>query len=292
MNILMSKPIAHYPTRKVDELIWLKALETSRLEIVPGAAFDFSVAGGWRTNRLPDRRYVTHYLFYSTDATLEIESPGNPEDRDVVAPRHLIWFAPGVPYYMNMLSNRSSNALCRLRFQTVVDGEQWTPWDRPRVVSCVSLMPRILEQLGEDWTLNDAVCESRTRALILFLACAAIRRQAEAKEKGQRLAAKQMAQLMELVQQDPAQPYTPADLAAELQLSPPYFARLFAASFHCSPRRWIVKQRLQEGARLLMDTSMTISEIADKLGYRHLHLFSRQFRDFAGVPPSEYRKVH
>jgi YesN/AraC family two-component response regulator len=43
---------------------------------------------------------------------------------------------------------------------------------------------------------------------------------------------------------------------------------------------------------LLAETELTITEIADALGYRDVFFFTRQFRQVAATPPARFRKRH
>src|SRR5690606_6844081 len=83
---------------------------------------------------------------------------------------------------------------------------------------------------------------------------------------------------------------TPAQLAKQLRLSHDYFARRFAATFGMSPRSWLVQQRVSHGAYRLVDTNLTISEVAAELGYDDPFLFSRQFKQVMGQSPRDYRR--
>ena len=49
--------------------------------------------------------------------------------------------------------------------------------------------------------------------------------------------------------------------------------------------------KIKEAKRLLADTDIPITEIADILGYRHLPSFTRAFSRSTGNPPSEFRKT-
>lgn len=83
---------------------------------------------------------------------------------------------------------------------------------------------------------------------------------------------------------------TPSALARVAGLSPDYFSRLFRKSFGTSPREWLLKQRLQRAADLLLDPEWRISEIAGRLGYPDLYLFSRQFKNEFRSSPREWRR--
>lgn len=53
---------------------------------------------------------------------------------------------------------------------------------------------------------------------------------------------------------------------------------------------YITQCRLQQAARLLQQTSLSIAEVSDKVGFKHSRNFSTLFKAFMGVSPSGYRK--
>lgn len=82
----------------------------------------------------------------------------------------------------------------------------------------------------------------------------------------------------------------PADLAAQLQLSPDYFTRIFRQTFGVSPRRWLMQQRIQLAALRLLESNLNVSEVAHEFGYQDVFLFSRQFKAVLGYSPLIYRQ--
>ncbi|MDO4292423.1 MAG: AraC family transcriptional regulator [Eubacteriales bacterium] len=46
--------------------------------------------------------------------------------------------------------------------------------------------------------------------------------------------------------------------------------------------------KIEEAKRLIPDWGLNFSQIADRLGYRSVHYFSRQFKQFTGMTPSAY----
>jgi hypothetical protein len=65
----------------------------------------------------------------------------------------------------------------------------------------------------------------------------------------------------------------------------------FKRAFGCSPRRMILRLRVQRAKRLLLETSLSIKAIADRCGYERQHEFTRVFRQHTGVPPTEWRSL-
>lgn len=88
----------------------------------------------------------------------------------------------------------------------------------------------------------------------------------------------------------PGEGWDVAAQAARACLSRSQYTRRFTRLFGVPPARFVVDSRLERAAQLLHETDMTVSEIADALGYRDLFFFSRQFKARQGVPPSALRR--
>lgn len=68
-------------------------------------------------------------------------------------------------------------------------------------------------------------------------------------------------------------------------------ARSFKKSFGISPLQYVTSLRMEYAANLLRDTSMKVSEIAERLGYDDLVYFGRCFRKIMGSSPQSWRKA-
>ena len=79
-------------------------------------------------------------------------------------------------------------------------------------------------------------------------------------------------------------------LARQCHLSPSQFRRTFRRLLGKSPLQFILDVRLQAAADLLMDSSLSVTEIARRCGFNEPNYFTRQFRQHIGISPSEYRK--
>lgn len=79
------------------------------------------------------------------------------------------------------------------------------------------------------------------------------------------------------------------DLAARANLSPKYFSTKFRAMIGQSVQSYIIRSRIERAEHLLRYGGMTVSEVADVLGYRDVFFFSRQFKRHTGKSPSEIR---
>lgn len=59
-----------------------------------------------------------------------------------------------------------------------------------------------------------------------------------------------------------------------------------------TPSDFILQIKMREAAGWLQTTAMTASEISYKLGYCNPNHFSRQFKEYYGASPGEYRRRH
>jgi AraC-like DNA-binding protein len=63
----------------------------------------------------------------------------------------------------------------------------------------------------------------------------------------------------------------------------------FKRAFGCSPRDMMLRLRIQHAKNLLLETTLSIKEIADRCGYQRQHEFARAFRQHTGTSPSAWR---
>lgn len=80
------------------------------------------------------------------------------------------------------------------------------------------------------------------------------------------------------------------DIAQQFSFSPSYFGFLIREKSGYTFNELLVQLRMEKACELLKIPGMKIYEISDKVGYRHLPYFSRQFKEKFGMTPLEYRK--
>ena len=64
----------------------------------------------------------------------------------------------------------------------------------------------------------------------------------------------------------------------------------FRRHFGMPPRAMLLRSRMSLARHLLLETGLSIKEIAAQVGYQRQHEFSRAFRKTAGVSPSDWRE--
>lgn len=84
-------------------------------------------------------------------------------------------------------------------------------------------------------------------------------------------------------------PLTLADLAARLGCSPATLVRAFKAGGLPSPMRYLADLRVNHAKTSLLQSELSISNIAASLGFRDLATFSHFFRKHTGQSPRDYR---
>ena len=81
------------------------------------------------------------------------------------------------------------------------------------------------------------------------------------------------------------------DAAAQADISPFHFLRLFSGVLGVTPHQYLVRSRLRHAARLLADDGRSITDVAYDVGFGDLSNFVRTFHRAAGVSPRRFREA-
>ena len=79
------------------------------------------------------------------------------------------------------------------------------------------------------------------------------------------------------------------DIARRVASSRRQLQRAFAEIGHTTFRDHLTRVRMERAAELLGRRSVTVREVAHRVGYRQPAQFAKAFRRHAGVAPSDYR---
>lgn len=82
------------------------------------------------------------------------------------------------------------------------------------------------------------------------------------------------------------------ELARKHGMSPSTFRRQWARFVHAPPARYAMTIRMREACRMLVETHLTVAEIAHDLNFCDPLYFSRRFKEIVGVPATAYRATH
>ncbi len=79
------------------------------------------------------------------------------------------------------------------------------------------------------------------------------------------------------------------DAAEQLHYSDAYFCKFFKQNFEKSFIMYLSELRIEKAKELLADVTINVKDIGQKVGYRDSSYFTKVFKRFTGVTPSEYR---
>ena len=102
---------------------------------------------------------------------------------------------------------------------------------------------------------------------------------------------KKMHRLRWQVLSEPEKKWTVTDMAELASLSPSRFHAVYKAMFGTSPMKDVINAKIDSAKTLLlMDENPTLSEVAERLGYKNQQHFIGQFKAVTGMTPGAYRK--
>jgi AraC-like DNA-binding protein len=82
-----------------------------------------------------------------------------------------------------------------------------------------------------------------------------------------------------------------ADLAALAKLSTFHFCRAFRESFGESPHQYVMRRRVERAQGLMLQTNLSLAQIAIECGLADQAHLNKSFRRFAGERPSAWRRA-
>lgn len=80
-------------------------------------------------------------------------------------------------------------------------------------------------------------------------------------------------------------------LAEQFHLSAQYISQLFKTEMGVNFLTYLTGIRMEEAKKLLLSSTLAISEIAEQCGYGDYRTFSKAFKKMVGITPSAYRKL-
>ncbi len=87
-----------------------------------------------------------------------------------------------------------------------------------------------------------------------------------------------------------ASPLTLEDIAGAAHISPSYFHLIFKNSVGVTPARYLLDVRMREAQKLLINTSLPLSDVAGMCGFDSQSYFTDVFRREEGVTPGKFRR--
>lgn len=271
--------------RSIDQETWLEVLQSrgSRIRIdLVGTPGTFRVPRNWDSHQPGLPEHLFHLVAdgsFSATVGHEVWEAGE---------NAFLWVPPRTPFRFQA-PRPGKTIIYRFRFRLMRGTVDFVLEPSIRFVGrlpgCRFWMERLLEEVHAPSRRS----ASRIKGLSLCFFNEVFDAAREAEEPSRRLTRAQQLLLAQHVQDHLGIDVTPGDLAALLGYSPDYFSRLFRNTFSLPARRWIVEERIRLARLRLLESDLTVSEVADEFGYLDTYFFSRQFKQFTGQSPTRYR---
>lgn len=97
--------------------------------------------------------------------------------------------------------------------------------------------------------------------------------------------------MLSCIHQHYASELSTAAIAASASISESECLRCFRSTIGTTPIRYLKQYRVQQAAKLLMETNWKVSDIAVRCGFLDMSYFTKAFRETMGTVPTEYRKT-
>lgn len=97
---------------------------------------------------------------------------------------------------------------------------------------------------------------------------------------------------IEYISSNYSYPITVEDIASYVGLSRSQLFRSFETVLGISPKEYLTDFRIKQSCYLLEHSDLSITSIANSIGFDNSLYFSKTFHKIKGMPPKEYRKKH
>lgn len=81
------------------------------------------------------------------------------------------------------------------------------------------------------------------------------------------------------------------DLAKIAGIHPKYLCHKFSSEMGMPPMQAISQVRMEAAKKLLINTTLPVSEVAFRVGYMDIAHFSKRFKELFGISPKDFRKT-
>ena len=97
-------------------------------------------------------------------------------------------------------------------------------------------------------------------------------------------------ELLEYIEDNLDSKLTLSALAKKCFYNPSYFSRIFKEKFGMTLMEYITQKRLEHAVKLLDSSSLSVEQIAQKVGFADRNSFHHAFSRFYGQTPQQFRK--
>lgn len=108
--------------------------------------------------------------------------------------------------------------------------------------------------------------------------------------KRQRVKRKLIDEIIRYVEDNLEKKITLKEVASHFDFTPNYLGFLFKEEYGIPFSEYVNDRKTSRVSELLRDPTLKIYEIAERMGYKNIIYFNRQFKQTTGMTPGEYRK--
>lgn len=83
-----------------------------------------------------------------------------------------------------------------------------------------------------------------------------------------------------------------SELAAACNMGESYFEKLFKRVYGITPKKYIIQLKINHACDLLRLERYTVTQTAELSGFSDVYFFSRQFKEYMGVPPTRFAQKY
>lgn len=233
------------------------------------------LAGHYRVGRVEP---MCHTIFYVVEGAIDLHTDAGHE---VIEKGHLITLPAHKPFLIELTSPNFSMVWFDLN-----DNARWRKLceNRPSVTVCDSGR-QLFHILGFIYYERSSILRSQSINQLEFYLEQTL--QADESESSD---AKRIDQLIRDIEKKLHFNWTVEDMASLIHYSSSHLHRLFQKRFERSPIQHLIYLRVERAKYLLRNTTWSIEQIAEQVGYTDVFNFSKRFKKSVGVPPGKYRK--
>ena len=262
------------PAKYLHKSGMTRNLELKALDVVVNSAGDYRCDAHWRLDSDWAGRLIDYDLWYVTRGLGQMITSDGLID---LYPGQCVWMRPGRRYE----ATQDPAAMLRVIF-IHFHLKKETRLQRPsRFVPPVEVFEPTAPTFFEAALVH--VVELRMRYNLPEVAASLLKSvlleiEADGTRKKPELALNRHHKLMlnpliAMIRESPEKRWTVKDLAARAGYSTDHFLRLFRESTGQSPKEFMIGQRMERAMAYLKESSHTVSQIADLLGYQDLGFF-------------------
>lgn len=236
---------------------------------------------------LPHYQLKEHLLVFHEQGFLELKL----KEKNVrVEPGTMIWFPPGASRTLWGEKSKLSLHHYKIRFNIWRDDTEYTFTNSSLVrKNAWDILP-YFQLLVKEHDKNNQFHDQQIKTLISTLSIAFFNLPESCPRGHKSLNNLQQAIINNFIAVNIQVGIGPRDLADELNLTLDYFSRVFKNTYGITPQGYIKQEKIYYAASFLIESNISVKELANELNYANINLFCRQFKDIIKMTPTQYRR--